>query len=61
MRQLLDFLIDESATAAVETGLITSLIGVATVTALSDLGQELAAVFHYITAVLAAAISGASF
>lgn len=58
MRAFLDFLKDETASAAVETGLITSLLGVACVTALSDLGEQLATVFNYITAVLAAAIGG---
>lgn len=61
MRSFAHFLSDEQGTSAIETCLITSLMGAALITALSDLGKELAAVFNYITAVLATALASASF
>jgi Flp pilus assembly pilin Flp len=58
MHQFLEFLRNEDASAAIETGLLTSLIGVVSITALSDLGKQIAAIFRHITAVLSATTGG---
>ena len=46
------FLSDESGATAIEYGLITALIGVVAIAALSEMGDALAAVFGRITSVL---------
>ena len=57
MRLFLDFMKDEDGAAAIETGLVTSVVGLATVTALTDVGHQLAALFTYISSVIANALA----
>ncbi len=56
---LLNFLNNEDGAAAIETGLVTSLVGVASVAALTDVGHQLAALFSYIASVIATALATA--
>ena len=55
MGRIKNFFKDESGASAVEYGLLVALIAVVIITAVTLLGQNLAAIFNYVAGVVGAA------